>query len=108
MRIRKANKKTDWEKANEIAKVSDALAHPVRVKIVEYVMEKNEHQKGVTNKELVERLGYAQATISQHLNTLCSAGLMSKSTDKSFKGYFLHHGLMMQYAGWIHELSGRR
>lgn len=107
MRIRRKINKGDWDKANDIAKISDALAHPVRVKIIEYVLEKNEAQKGVTNKELVEHLGYAQATISQHLNTLCSAGLMSKSTDKNFQGYFLHHGLMIKYSRWIQELAGR-
>lgn len=107
MRIRRNIQNSEWDKASEIAKLSDALAHPVRVKIIEYVLKRNEALSAVSNKELVDHLGYAQSTISQHLNTLCAAGLMSKSIEAGFKGYFLHHGLLMQYSLWIQELTGR-
>lgn len=60
--------KTDLftEEQNEIAKVAKALAHPARVAIIDYLLRSN----ACINGDLVEELGLAQATISQHLREL--------------------------------------
>ena len=71
MRIRKDNKDLMENEILLIADVSDALAHPLRVKILKYIMTQNRAMKTVCTKDLVEEFGYAQATISQHGTTAC-------------------------------------
>lgn len=51
---------------NEIAALARAFAHPARVAIVFHLLE----TKDCINGELVQELGLAQATISQHLREL--------------------------------------
>jgi len=48
---------------NELALIAKAFAHPARVAILEYLLKANQ----CINSDLVEELGLAQATISQHL-----------------------------------------
>ena len=48
-----------------IAKISDALAHPARIKIFRYIMQQNKERTKVCNKDLVSYFDYSQATISQ-------------------------------------------
>lgn len=57
---------------NRIAECAKALAHPARIAILEYLSRARE----CVNKELVEELGLAQSTISQHLTELKKAGLV--------------------------------
>jgi DNA-binding transcriptional ArsR family regulator len=51
---------------NELAKIAKALGHPARIAIIEYLLDAN----ACINSDLVEELGLAQATISQHLREL--------------------------------------
>ena len=64
MRLRKESDEMLEEEILLIAKVSDALAHPARVKIFRYIMQANRAMVLVCNKDLVENFDYAQATIS--------------------------------------------
>lgn len=51
---------------NELAQVAKALAHPARIAIIQYLLKTN----ACINGDLVQELGLAQATISQHLREL--------------------------------------
>lgn len=66
--------KTDLftDSQNEIAQVAKALAHPARVAIIDYLLTSNT----CINSNLVEELGLAQATISQHLKELKNIGII--------------------------------
>lgn len=57
---------------NEISQVAKALAHPARVAIIEFLLKSN----SCINGDLVEELGLAQATISQHLKELKNIGII--------------------------------
>lgn len=57
---------------NELALIAKAFAHPARIAIIEHLIRSNE----CINSDLVEELGLAQATISQHLKELKSVGLI--------------------------------
>jgi DNA-binding transcriptional ArsR family regulator len=57
---------------NDLAKMMKALAHPARIGIIEHIIKANE----CICNDLVEVLGLAQATISQHLRELKDAGLI--------------------------------
>lgn len=66
--------KTDLftKKQNEIAAMAKAMAHPARIAILQELQKANACICG----DLVEELGLAQATISQHLKELKNVGLI--------------------------------
>lgn len=51
---------------NELALVAKAFAHPARVAIIHYLLKTN----ACVNGDLVQELGLAQPTVSQHLREL--------------------------------------
>ena len=60
------------EKQNELAQLAKAFAHPARIAILEHLIKTNACVCG----ELVDEIGLAQATISQHLKELKSVGII--------------------------------
>ena len=71
--------KTDLftEEQNNIASLAKALAHPARIAILEYLLE----SRTCINGDLVQELGLAQATISQHLRELKNIGLIQGTIE---------------------------
>lgn len=65
------------EKQNELAILFKALAHPARIAILQHLIQANACICG----DLVNELGLAQATISQHLKELKSAGLIQGTIE---------------------------
>ena len=97
MRIRKKDIEMEDDEILFLAKVSDALAHPARVKIFRYIMTQNKERISVCNKDIVAHFGYAQATISQHLKTLVKSGLLDTKKKEKYTYYFVNIGLLMKY-----------
>jgi predicted transcriptional regulator len=62
---------------NEIAAMAKAIAHPARIAILQYLLKKNVCVTGL----LVEELGLAQATTSQHLKELKNAGIIQGTVE---------------------------
>lgn len=65
------------EKQNKLASMMKALAHPARIAILQYLVKAEACICG----DLVEELGLAQATISQHLKELKNAGLIQGTIE---------------------------
>lgn len=65
------------EKQNKLASMLKALAHPARIAILEYLI----NSKSCICGDLVEELGLAQATISQHLKELKTAGIIKGTVE---------------------------
>ncbi len=57
---------------NQLASLFKVLAHPARVAILQYITQ----QESCICNDLVEELGLAQATISQHLKELKNIGII--------------------------------
>lgn len=57
---------------NELAQVAKVLAHPARIAILEYISK----QEACICNDLVDVIGLAQPTISQHLNEIKKIGLL--------------------------------
>lgn len=68
----------DFEQ-NYLAKICKALAHPARIAIVKHLLE----SKTCINNDLVNELGLAQATVSQHLKELKTLGLIQGTIEGS-------------------------
>jgi len=60
-----------------LATLARALAHPIRVRILRLLLEKDACVCG----ELVELLPVAQSTVSQHLKIMKDAGLIQGEVD---------------------------
>lgn len=65
------------EKQNRLAVMMKALAHPARIAIIQQLLKANACVCG----DLVDEVGLAQATISQHLKELKNAGLIKGTIE---------------------------
>lgn len=71
--------KTDifTKEQNELSALLKAIAHPARIAILQQIISANACICG----ELVEELGLAQATISQHLKELKNVGIIQGTIE---------------------------
>lgn len=97
MRIRKRPQDFPDETVDLITSVSDALAHPVRLQLFRFIMQKNKAMELVCTRDLVETFDYAQATVSQHMNKLVIAGLITTRRKDKHTYYFANIGVLTQY-----------
>ena len=105
MRLRKDHDEMLEDEISLIANVSDALAHPARVKMFKYIMQANRAMITVCNKDLVEHFDYAQATISQHTKKLADSGLIEVKKKDKYSYYYANLGLLMQYLNAAKKFS---
>lgn len=71
------------EAQNDLATAAKALAHPARVAIIDYLLKANT----CINGDLVQELGLAQATISQHLRELKQIGIIQGNIEGARVNY---------------------
>lgn len=71
--------KTDifTEKQNHLAILFKVLGHPARIAILQHII----NQKTCICNDLVDELGLAQATISQHLKELKNIGIIQGTIE---------------------------
>lgn len=62
---------------NELASLFKVLGHPARIAILQYIID----QKACICNDLVDELGLAQATISQHLKELKNIGIIKGTIE---------------------------
>lgn len=74
------------ETQNEIAVAAKAIAHPARVAIIQYLLKSN----ACINGDLVQELGLAQATISQHLRALKDIGIIQGTIEGTRVSYCIN------------------
>lgn len=65
------------DRQNQLAQLLKAIAHPARIAILQQIISANACICG----DLVEELGLAQATISQHLKELKNAGIIQGTIE---------------------------
>ena len=65
------------EEQNQLAKVAKVLGHPARIAILNHIINSN----SCICNDLVDEIGLAQATISQHLKELKSIGIVSGTIE---------------------------
>ncbi len=62
---------------NQLAGLFKVLGHPARIAILQYIID----QKTCICNDLVDELGLAQATISQHLKELKNCGIIQGTIE---------------------------
>lgn len=65
------------EQQNVLANYAKALSHPARIAIVQHLMSTNTCVCG----DIVNEIGLAQATVSQHLKELKKAGIIQGTVE---------------------------
>ena len=65
------------DKQNKLATLFKVLGHPARIAILQHII----NQKTCICNDLVEELGLAQATISQHLKELKNIGIIQGTIE---------------------------
>lgn len=79
-------------KQNKLASLLKALAHPARIAIIQHLV-KAEH---CICGDLVEELGLAQATISQHLKELKNVGIIKGCVEGTSVSYCIDDKVWQQ------------
>jgi len=94
--------KTDLftEEQNTIAVMAKAFAHPARVAIIECLLKAN----ACINGDLVQELGLAQATISQHLRELKDIGIIQGTIDGSKINYCINSNRWEEFKKQFNQL----
>ena len=83
------------DRQNRLAQMMKALAHPARIAIIQYLIKTQVCVCG----DLVEELGLAQATISQHLKELKNAGIIQGNIEGVNVCYCINPKVWQQYKG---------
>ncbi|MCB9185460.1 MAG: winged helix-turn-helix transcriptional regulator [Flavobacteriales bacterium] len=71
---------------NDLAELAKAMAHPARIAILQYLSKQNSCVCG----SIVNEIGLAQATVSQHLKALKEAGLIQGTVEGATVCYCLN------------------
>ncbi|MBS1585465.1 MAG: winged helix-turn-helix transcriptional regulator [Bacteroidetes bacterium] len=99
--------KTDLftKKQNDLANMAKAIGHPARIAILQHLLKTNACVCG----SLVDTLGLAQPTISQHLRELKNIGLIQGTVEGTSVCYCINPkvwaGFRQLFAGFFTELS---
>jgi ArsR family transcriptional regulator len=97
--------KTDHftDKQNSIASMAKALGHPARIAIVEYLLKVNECICG----DIVNELPLAQATVSQHLKELKSAGIIKGNIEGNSICYCINEKAIEKLQKYFGNISDK-
>lgn len=92
--------KTDifTEDQNKLAVLFKVLGHPARIAILQYII--NQHT--CICNDLVDELGLAQATISQHLKELKSIGVIKGTIEGKSVCYCIDEQVWNQMKNELH------
>ena len=85
---------------NELAKTAKAFAHPARIAIIEHLLKAN----ACINSDLVQELGLAQATISQHLRELKEIGIVQGTIEGVSVSYCINSGNWLKIQALFNQL----
>ena len=79
-------------KQNKLATLLKALAHPARIAIIQHLVKAEQ----CICRDLVEELGLAQATISQHLKELKAIGIIKGCVEGTSVCYCIDEKVWLQ------------
>jgi len=89
--------------AGKIAAVAKALAHPARVRIIEFLLSR----PGCIGGDIVDEVGLAQSTVSEHLRILKASGLVVGTIERPRICYSLDPGALAPLHMLIGQIEAR-
>lgn len=88
------------EPGAEIAAIAKALGHPARIHIVRLLLEK----QSCIGCDIVDEVGLAQSTVSEHLRILRSAGIITGDIERPRICYSLNPISLMPLAALLNAV----
>lgn len=76
--------------ADYVAKLAKALAHPARIEIIRILARREARHEVCIGCDIVEEIGLAQSTTSEHLRILKAAGLITGEIERPRVCYSLN------------------
>lgn len=89
--------------ADAIASVARALAHPARVRIIAFLLSR----PGCIGGDIVDEVGLAQSTVSEHLRILKASGLVVGAIERPRICYSLDPAVLAPLHGLIEQILAR-
>ncbi len=89
--------------AEQIAQVAKALAHPARVRIIEFLLSR----PGCIGGDIVDEVGLAQSTVSEHLRILKASGLVVGTIERPRICYSLDPAALTPLHTLIGQIEAR-
>jgi len=90
------------EPGNQWSERLNALAHPARLEILQYLAAREDS----CCKDVVGRLSLAQSTVSQHLKVLAEAGLIDIRSEAQRSCYNLNSKALLAISQAVSDLAG--
>lgn len=87
--------------ADQIALVAKALAHPARVRIITFLLSRPDCIGG----DIVDEVGLAQSTVSEHLRILKDSGIVTGTIDYPRVCYALDPSALAPIRGLIEAIT---
>lgn len=82
---------------DEVAAIAKALAHPARIRIVRLLLDK----QSCIGCDIVDEVGLAQSTVSEHLRILKTAGVITGEVEHPRVCYSLNPDRLTPLAGLL-------
>lgn len=89
--------------SDQIALIGKALAHPARVRIIAFLLSK----PGCIGGDIVDQVGLAQSTVSEHLKILKESGLVRGAIDYPRVCYSLDPSALAPIRHLIEAIANR-
>ncbi|AWD21037.1 ArsR/SmtB family transcription factor [Fuscovulum blasticum] len=86
---------------NEIAELAKALAHPARLRILRLLLS----TPGCMGGDIVDAVGLAQSTVSEHLRILKAAGIITGEIDGPRVCYALNPSSLIPLTTFVATLK---
>lgn len=81
------------DEQNRIASIAKVIGHPARVAILQHLVKMNSCVCG----DLVNEIGLAQPTISQHLKELKKIGILKGSVEGTSVCYCIDQSVLLEF-----------
>jgi ArsR family transcriptional regulator len=84
----------------KLAGIAKALGHPARINIIRLLLEK----QSCIGCDIVDEVGLAQSTVSEHLRILKAAGVITGEIERPRVCYSLNPDSLMPVAGLLNAI----
>ncbi len=88
----------------KISKIAKALADETRCKIFELIAKSKE----ISCKEITEKIGLKQPTISHHLKTLQESGIINVRREGQFHYFSLNDQVLREFSNYLNKFISQK
>jgi ArsR family transcriptional regulator len=101
--MRNAAMPGDAASTEALAAIAKALGHPARIHIVRLLLEK----RSCIGCDIVDEVGLAQSTVSEHLRILKAAGVITGEIERPRVCYSLNPASLVPLAALLNAVFGK-